>query len=64
MPEYVADEAVALAPAKPFLLTPGHDARGILAAMLQDSQRIVDGLVDRLLTNDTDDATHCSNAYL
>jgi hypothetical protein len=36
----------------------GHDAGGILAPVLQDQQGIVKGLVDRTLTDDTDDTAH------
>jgi hypothetical protein len=36
----------------------GHDARGILAAVLQNSQRIVDALVDRAHTHHSNDSAH------
>ena len=36
----------------------GHDARGILAAMLQHRQRIVDALIDRARSDHSDDSAH------
>jgi hypothetical protein len=56
-PEYVANQAVALAYVKS-MLTPGHDARRILPAVLQHSQRIVDRLVNRFFSNYSDYAAH------
>jgi hypothetical protein len=49
----VADEAAALARAQ---LTFGRrrDARGVLATMLQHRERIVDLLIDRRGSNDSD----------
>ena len=41
-----------------------HDARGILAAMLQHRQRIVERLVHGLMTDDSDEATHKRATYL
>ena len=35
-----------------------HNARSILTAMLQDRQRIIDGLVDTGLANNSDQTTH------
>jgi hypothetical protein len=55
--KYVADEAVALADIET-VLAPGHDARSILSTMLQHSQRIVDTLVNRFFSNNSDNAAH------
>ena len=55
--EHVADQAVVLAQEQ-LAVVRGHDARGILAAMLQHRQRIVELLVDRAVTDDADDAAH------
>ena len=57
--EHVADQAVVLAQEE-LALVRGHDARGILAAMLQHRKRIVELLVDRAVTDDADDAAHVS----
>jgi hypothetical protein len=38
--------------------TPGDDARGILAAVLHDGQRIIERLVDRRLADDSYDSAH------
>jgi hypothetical protein len=54
--EDVAHQAVALADEQPPVL--GHDAGGVLAAMLQHRQRIVDGLVDGFVPDDSDDSAH------
>src|ERR1700733_1083467 len=55
--EYIAHQTRALARAQPaFRRT--HDTGGILAAMLQDRQRIVEALVDGTGADDTDDAAH------
>jgi hypothetical protein len=35
-----------------------HDARGVLAAMLQHRQRVIDLLVDRRVPDDADDSAH------
>ena len=55
--EHVAHEADVLAQEQlAFVL--GHDARGILAAVLQHGQRVIDLLVDRAETDDADDSAH------
>ena len=36
----------------------GHDAGRILAAVLQDGQRIIDPLIDRTDTDHSDDSAH------
>ena len=36
----------------------GHDAGGILAAVLQHRQRVIDPLIDRAGPDDADDAAH------
>ena len=41
-----------------FAIADGGDARGILAAVLQHGQRVVDALVDRAGSDDADDAAH------
>src|SRR5690606_30097602 len=57
--EDVAHEPVALARMQlPVLF--GHDAGGILAAMLQHGQRVVQALVDRFLPDYSYDSTHVS----
>ena len=55
--EYVANQAVALADTKA-VFTPGNDARRVLPAVLQDSQRVVDRLVNRFFSNYSDNAAH------
>jgi hypothetical protein len=55
--ENVADQTVALAGTKQALIV-CRDTGGILAAMLQYSQRIVECLVNRLVTDDSDDSAH------
>ncbi len=57
--EHVADEAVALAHAEPARVV-GHDARGVLAAMLQHRERVVDRLIHGLLPDDADESAHGS----
>ena len=36
----------------------GHDAGGILAAVLQNRQRVIDPLIDRTHTDHSDDSAH------
>ena len=55
--EHIAYQPGSLARAQPPFVR-GHDAGGILAAMLQHRQRIVQALVDGTGANDTDDAAH------
>ena len=55
--EYVANQAAALADTQT-ALTPGHDARRVLPAVLQDGQRVVDRLVNGFFSNYSDNATH------
>jgi hypothetical protein len=55
--EHVTDETIALARMQPPVLF-GHDACGILAAVLQHRQRVVQALVDRFLADYSDDSTH------
>jgi len=55
--EHIAYQPRALARAQPAFVR-GHDTGGILAAMLQHCQRIVQTLVDGTGANDTDDAAH------
>ncbi len=58
--EHVAHQAGALAHAQ-FALVRRHDAGGILAAVLQFSQCVVDALIDRAGAHNADDATHGSD---
>ena len=55
--EHVADEAVALADAQASRVV-RHDARGVLASVLQHRERIVDRLIHGLMTDDSDESTH------
>src|SRR5690606_11092465 len=55
--EDIADKAVAF-PDLQSCFARGDDTGRVLAAMLQHRQRIVDRLVDRALTNYSDNATH------
>ena len=55
--EYVAHQAATLA-GEEFAAFGGHDARGILATMLQHGQRVIELLVDHASTDDTDDTAH------
>ncbi len=55
--EDVTDQAVLLAGAERAVRV-GHDAGGVLPAVLEDGQRIIDGLIDRPMADDADDATH------
>ena len=54
----VANKAIPFAFLKSLLLTPGYDASRILPAMLHYCQRIVQKLINRLTTDDSDHATH------
>jgi hypothetical protein len=36
----------------------GHDSGGVLPAMLQHRQRVIDALIDRAHSNHSDDAAH------
>ena len=55
--EHVADQAVALAnPQAPAVVR--HDAGGILTTVLQHRQRVVERLIDGLMTDDSDQSTH------
>ena len=55
--EDIADQAVIL-PQAQLAVFLGHDARGILPPMLKDRQRIVDRLIDRPLTDNSNDSAH------
>ena len=57
--EHVPDEPVALAQTQPAAVV-GHDARGILASVLQHGERVVERLIDGFLSDDSDDSTHVS----
>ncbi len=41
-----------------FAVLRGHDAGGILAAMLQNRQRVIDSLIDRAYAHHSDNSTH------
>ena len=55
--EDIAHQACALAHVE-LALAGGGDAGGILAAVLQHGERIVDALIDRAGADDSDDAAH------
>jgi hypothetical protein len=55
--EDVAGKAVVLAKMQLIALA-GHDARGILPAVLKHEKRIVQRLINRAVTNDPNDAAH------
>ena len=55
--EDVTHQAVVLAQIETVPVT-GHDARGILPAMLQDGQAVVQRLIDGFVRYDSDDPTH------
>ena len=58
--EDIAHESTALAHAQLAFARGGGDAGGILAAMLQHRERIVEALVDGAGSDDADDAAHDS----
>ncbi|MOA38107.1 hypothetical protein D3C78_1597550 [compost metagenome] len=55
--EHVTHQAVVLAQKQPAAMA-GHDTGSVLAAMLEDGQRVIQRLVDVGLTDNTDNATH------
>ena len=55
--EDIAHQAVLLAHEQ-LAVVAGHDARGILAAVLQDRQRVIDLLIDWRVPDDADDSAH------
>ncbi len=55
--EHIAHQATALAHVQ-LALGRGRDAGGILAAVLQHGQRVIQTLVDRTGADDADDAAH------
>ncbi len=57
--EHVADQAVALADAQAAAVV-RHDAGGVLPAVLEHRQRVVERLIDGLMTDDSDQSTHTS----
>ena len=56
--EDVAHQAVLLAHEQ-LAVVAGHDAGGVLAAVLQHRQRVIDLLIDRRVPDDADDSAHC-----
>ena len=57
--KHVAHQTVTFAYAQA-LVAAGHNARGVLAAVLQNRQRVVNSLVHRPLRNYSNDTTHTS----
>ncbi len=53
----VAHQAASLAYAQ-LAVTVSGDTRGVLAAMLQDRQTVIDSLIDRTRTDDADNSAH------
>jgi len=62
--EDVADQAESLAHEQAAAAA-GHDARGVLAAMLQQRQTVIEHLVDGPVADNADDSAHkrCSSPY-
>jgi hypothetical protein len=61
--EDVTDESVLLAGAEGPIEV-GHHAGSILPPVLKDGQRIIDGLIDRPMADDANDATHVRAGFL
>ena len=61
--KHVPHQPITLFDVQP-IATPGDDTRGILPAMLQYGQRIINGLIDRALADDTYDAAHYLYCFL
>jgi hypothetical protein len=57
LPEYIANQPIALALMQT-VCTPRYSPGSILSAVLHDSQRIKKRLIDWLLTDDSNKATH------
>jgi len=57
LPEDVADQAVGLAE-QDLALIAGHNPRRVLAAVLQDRQRIVEALINVVTGDHSDDTAH------
>ena len=55
--EYIADQSVGLAQTKMTIFL-RHDARGILAPVLQNGERVIERLIDRIGADDSDDSAH------
>ena len=55
--EHVAHQSRALVQAQPFTID-GRDARGVLAAMLQNGQRVIQRRCDFGFADDADDSAH------
>ena len=55
--ENIPNETVAPAQMQPATFG-RHDSRGVLASVLKHGERIVEPLIDRLLSDDSDDSTH------
>jgi hypothetical protein len=58
--EYVSNETVTPAQMQPAAFG-RHDSSGVLASVLKHGERIVDRLIDRLLSDDSNDSTHLTN---
>lgn len=61
--EDVADQAVVLAQVQ-LIVMAGDDTGSVLAAMLEDGERVIQRLIDVRLAHDTDDATHVTQPLL
>ena len=55
--EHIADQAVAF-PEVQLVAVAGDDARRVLTAMLQHRKRVIELLIDVLVTYDSNDAAH------
>ena len=60
--EYIAHQAAALAHAQLAVTRGGGDAGGVLTAVLQHGERVVQALIDGAGTDDADDAAHSAPA--
>src|SRR6185503_6964860 len=55
--KHIANESASLAYVQ-FAFAGGGDAGGVLSAVLQNGQRVIDSLIDRAGSDDADDSTH------
>src|SRR5210317_1957400 len=61
--KHIPHQSIALALVQT-VLTPGDDTGGVLATMLQHGQRIIDGLVNGPMTDNSNNTTHSSDHLL
>jgi hypothetical protein len=54
----VFDQTVIFSKKELAILVTGHDASGILSAMLQHGQPVIQGLVDLRVTHNTNNSAH------